>query len=145
MHDAKILQRYLRLALRQRLSLGVLASTHRDEFALALAAAARCFANDRTYTEAEVNERLRRWLARSGSMLSTDHVELRRWLVDNGVLARDGFGRAYSRSDAPADIAAAIEGLGDLDLDGACEDARAEEVAARAERKARWLETHRVT
>jgi hypothetical protein len=145
MYDAATLQRYLRLALRQGLSLGVLASTRRREFALALAAAARCFAEDRTYTEAEVNERLCAWLQQAGAMLTTDHVELRRWLVDNGVLARDGFGRAYSRSVAPADVTAAIEGFGDLDLDAACEQARVEAATVRAERKARWLETHPAT
>jgi hypothetical protein len=30
-------------------------------------------------------------------MVQTDHVELRRWLVDAGYLARDGWGYAYVR------------------------------------------------
>ena len=69
------------------------------DFALLMAAAAHAFAPDRTYTEPEVNERLRAWLAGAGAMLDVDHVELRRWLVDTGALARDGFGRAYARGD----------------------------------------------
>ncbi len=41
-------------------------------------------------------------------MLAVDHVELRRWLVDNAVLARDGFGRAYTRGQPHDEIAGMI-------------------------------------
>ena len=61
-----------------------------------LAVAARSFAPGRSYSEGEVNAILQDWLAREGSILSVDHVELRRWLVDCRVLARDDYGRAYA-------------------------------------------------
>lgn len=50
--------------------------------------------------ERQVNEWLKAQLAGPASFLDTDHVELRRWLVDAGWLARDGWGRQYRRVDA---------------------------------------------
>ena len=47
--------------------------------------------------ERGVNEALKAALAGPAACLATDHVELRRWLVDAGWLARDGFGREYRR------------------------------------------------
>ena len=51
-----------------------------------MAAAALAFDPQREYSEAEVNEVLKAWLAGAGAMLATDHVELRRWLVDCGLV-----------------------------------------------------------
>ena len=48
-------------------------------------------------TERQVNERLKAQLAGAAAFLDTDHAELRRWLVDAGWLARDGYGREYRR------------------------------------------------
>ncbi|MEO8755812.1 MAG: DUF2087 domain-containing protein, partial [Casimicrobiaceae bacterium] len=90
------IERLAALALRQGLSLGVMHSSSQSDFALMLASAAQCFVRSREYTEREVNDRLRAWLAGAGAMVAVDHVELRRWLVDSGVLTRDGFGRAYT-------------------------------------------------
>ena len=59
--------------------------------------AALRFEDGRSRTEREVNNQLLDWLAHKGSMLVTDHVELRRVLVNVGLLARDGFGRLYWR------------------------------------------------
>jgi hypothetical protein len=56
-----------------------------------------------------VNGRLRDALAGDAAFLDTDHVELRRWLVDTGWWRRDGFGRRYHRTPAdalPAPLAA---------------------------------------
>jgi hypothetical protein len=47
--------------------------------------------------EPEVNQALKAALAGAARCLATDHVELRRWLVDAGWLERDGFGRQYRR------------------------------------------------
>lgn len=47
--------------------------------------------------ERQVNEALRAQLKGAAACLNTDHVELRRWLVDAGCLHRDGFGREYRR------------------------------------------------
>lgn len=48
-------------------------------------------------SERDVNGALRARLAGAANFLDTDHVQLRRWLVDTGWLARDGFGREYRR------------------------------------------------
>ncbi|MDO8418420.1 MAG: DUF2087 domain-containing protein [Rubrivivax sp.] len=55
--------------------------------------------------EREVNLWLKAQLAGAAAFLDTDHVELRRWLVDAGWLWRDGYGREY-RPMAVADLAA---------------------------------------
>ncbi len=47
------------------------------------------------HTEREINKLLKTQLATTACFVATDHVELRRWLVDMGWLARDGFGREY--------------------------------------------------
>ena len=91
-HDP--LATWRRLCVRNGLSLGGLQSGRQQDFGVVLAAAALAFDDGATYTEAEVNERLKAWLADPGAMLGTDHVELRRWLVDMRLLDRDGYGRA---------------------------------------------------
>jgi len=126
------------LAVRRRLSLGVMHSANPDDFALVLAAAARVFAPVREYRERDVNDLLRAWLATTGAMLDVDHVELRRWLVDTGVLARDGFGRAYALGTPRTDIAAAIAALAPHDPAALARAAADEDAARRAARKARW-------
>ncbi|HVO87877.1 MAG TPA: DUF2087 domain-containing protein [Casimicrobiaceae bacterium] len=131
--------RFVQLALRRGLSLGVLASSSPADFAIVLAAAAASIAPSRTYTEREVNDRLRAWLEGPGAMLATDHVELRRWLVDNALLARDGFGRAYWRTEPDAEIAEVLAGLADVDLVTLCAQARSRDADERARRKARWV------
>lgn len=131
-------ERFAALAIRQGIALGALQSASARDFALVLAAAASGFAPERTYTEREVNERLRAFLARAGAMLATDHVELRRWLVDFRVLKRDGYGRAYARADAGDDIAALACELAEIDLDALARTAREADASRRAERKARW-------
>src|SRR5436190_10338923 len=95
--SARSLARLEALAVRQGLSVGVLASNSPADFALVMAAAGASFGPAETLSESQVNERIKAFLERGGAMLAVDHVELRRWLVDNGVLARDGFGRAYTR------------------------------------------------
>jgi hypothetical protein len=53
---------------------------------------------DAPMSEREVNAALQVALAGAACWLDTDHVELRRWLVDTGWLQRDGFGRVYQRA-----------------------------------------------
>jgi Uncharacterized protein conserved in bacteria (DUF2087) len=52
--------------------------------------------------ERDVNGVLRGVLDACAAFIDTDHVELRRWLVDGGWLARDGYGREYRRVDVAA-------------------------------------------
>jgi hypothetical protein len=126
------------LAVRRGLTLGVLASASPTDFALLLAAAGCAFAPGETLVEREVNERLKSFLAGAGAMLAVDHVELRRWLVDNAVLARDGFGRAYTRGTPGAQIAQAMVALAGFDLARIVAQARDRDAAKRAERKRVW-------
>jgi len=92
-------------------------------------------------TEREVNEALKASLAGAAGFLGTDHVELRRWLVDGGWLARDGFGREYRRVDAsslmPASqaLATALTGIDTLTLAASLRGSHATE---RAERRRAW-------
>jgi len=102
---------FLRLALKQGVSLGALHSGRREEFVAVLAAATLAFDPGRDYDEAAVNAALKPWLAGPGAMLATDHVELRRWLVDCGLLGRDGYGRRYRRPPPSAEWAPAIAAL----------------------------------
>lgn len=137
LHDAPV-ERFAQLPVRRGISLGVLYSSHRDDFRILLAAAASAFSGDRSYSEREVNEVLRGWLASAGTMLDIDHVELRRWLVDNRLLDRDGFGRVYTSGTPAPELAALVARLSDLDLAAMAESARARDASAREERKRKW-------
>lgn len=133
-----MLATFRRLAIREGLTLGALHAGRRGDFLVVLASAALAVGRGREYTEAEVNAALRDWLAGPGAMLATDHVELRRWLVDSGLLERDGYGRRYARSGAAGewvDVFVALEGA---DLAAEARAARSAEAARRAARKASW-------
>lgn len=49
----------------------------------------------RHYTERELNDELRQWTARFGTPVNLDHVTLRRFLVDEHYVQRDGAGQSY--------------------------------------------------
>jgi hypothetical protein len=84
-----------------------------------------------------VNDALRAWLAGPGAMLATDHVELRRWLVDLKLVERDGYGRAYRRAPPPPAFAAAVAAMAAIDAAAVAEEARTIHARDRAERRAR--------
>jgi hypothetical protein len=136
--STQLLQRLCSLAVRQRLSLGVMASTRPADLAVVLAAAGCTFGVGEILSEREVNERLLAWLAGTGAMLAVDHVDLRRWLVDTGVLARDGYGRAYTRGEPRPDIGQAMAALAPHDLATLVREARNAEAARREARKAQF-------
>ena len=98
------------LVLKRGLHLGLLAATDR---ALVLALAAAALEPGRPLREDEVNRRLTDWLADLGAMLQTDHVELRRWLVDTGFVVRDDWGHAYVRGPAQVEQARRLLGTAD--------------------------------
>jgi len=128
----KLPPRLAAVVVKDGVSLGLLAEGDR---ALVLALAASAIEPGRAHREADVNRVLESWLAGPGALLRTDHVELRRWLVDAGFVSRDGFGRAYVRGESEA--ARAIALLGDASA-GALADAVLTRRAARAtEREAR--------
>lgn len=127
------------VAVKRGVGLGSLASARGKSFAATLAAASLAIPADRVVTERDVNERLVAWLAGPGTMLATDHVELRRWLVDLGLVERDGYGRAYRRTAPPSAYAAAVEALAAIDPAAVAAQARDEQARVRAERRARHL------
>lgn len=130
-----------RLCVRNALSLRGLQSGRQQDLCVVLAAAALAFDDGATYTEADVNERLKAWLADPGAMLGTDHVELRRWLVDTRLLARDGYGRSYARASAPPAFQAALQALAGWDLSVVARNARDADARQRAQRKSAWKES----
>jgi hypothetical protein len=69
--------------------------TRRADQDLLLRLAAARFDADRNYSEAEVNEALRTWLATFCAPFGIDHVSLRRHLVDARLLERDRAGSSY--------------------------------------------------
>lgn len=85
------------LVVKEGVALGGLPATHRSA---ALGLAWTALPQGVGLSEAQVNTALKRCLVDECGFLATDHVELRRWLVDAGWLARDGFGRAYHRIEA---------------------------------------------
>ncbi len=91
--------------------------------------------------EPAINRALQAQLAGPAACLDTDHVELRRWLVDTGWLARDGFGREYRRVPLDA-LPAALQAIG-VELDAVdtaawAADARAQHAQQRAARQRAW-------
>jgi len=126
----KLPPRLAALVVKDGVSLGLLAEGDR---ALVLALAASAIEPGRAHREADVNRVLESWLAGPGALLRTDHVELRRWLVDAGFVSRDGFGRAYVRGEAEAARATALLGVGPA---AALEDAVLTQRAARAAERA---------
>lgn len=69
----------------------------------------------RSYTEPEINELLRTWNAEVAPAIQTDHVSVRRMLVDYGHLERTADGRAY-RVGFPARAVAFELDVEDLDV-----------------------------
>jgi Uncharacterized protein conserved in bacteria (DUF2087) len=93
-------------------------------------------------SEPEVNDVLRTVLAGPLCCLATDHVELRRWLVDGAWLQRDGFGRVYQRTAtadlAPWQLAHAQPLLARPDIAAWVADLRGAKALARERRRAAW-------
>lgn len=96
---------------------------------------------DATHNEAGINQLLKAQLAGPAAFLHTDHVELRRWLVDAGWLQRDGFGRAYQRvatTSLPAASQPLAQALQGLDTAAWTQALRAQQAALRAARRSAW-------
>ncbi|MBA4175701.1 MAG: hypothetical protein C0505_03945 [Leptothrix sp. (in: Bacteria)] len=129
-----------RLVVKGGVALGLLAP---DEQALALAFVWAGLPEGVVMNEREVNAVLREQLAGPVQCLATDHVELRRWLVDAGWLQRDGYGREYRRVAAgPALRRALAQALTEA-LAGQASTAwaaarRAAHEAEREARRQRW-------
>ena len=140
MKETSPIDRFAALSVRTGLSLGIMYSSRVADFNLMLAVAARTFVAGRSYSESEVNDVLKYWLAREGSILAVDHVELRRWLVDGQVLARDDYGRAYALGVPSPEIAALAAAVSGVDLRAHGAAARTRDAQAREKRKRQWAE-----
>ena len=90
----------------------------------------------RSYSEREVNEHLRRWKREVAPALESDHVTLRRWLVDYGHLERTRDGRQYRAGFPPRSVAFDVE-IYDVDLPATVAAFLAEQARKAAERRAR--------
>jgi hypothetical protein len=69
----------------------------------------------RVYREGEVNTLLRGWKRHVAPAIDSDHVTLRRLLVDYGHLERTADGRAYRVGFPPQPVAFALE-VDDVDV-----------------------------
>ena len=127
------------LVVKNGVALGLLGEADRG---LVLALAASAFGAGHDHREADVNRILSAWLDGTGAMLRTDHVELRRWLVDAGFIARDGFGRAYVRGPAEVAHAEALRGAGaTAEFDAALAALRVAGAAQRETRRQAYAES----
>lgn len=132
-----MLSRLETIAVKHDLALGLMGDADR---VATLAFAAIHFVPGTAYDERSVNALLVDWLGRGGAMLRTDHVELRRWLVDGGWLERDGFGRRYALAVGAPARAASVLGDASADaLTAAVARVRAVDAQRRAERRARHV------
>ncbi len=77
--------------------------TRQTDLELLLAIAAAQFAPRRGYAEREVNALLKAWLPLILTQHAVDHVTVRRYLVDYGLLRRDAFGSRYQLGDRELD------------------------------------------
>lgn len=99
--------------------------------AILLHALARSFAGGAEHTEKQVDARIQRWLLQTGRALETDHVALRRALVDDGFLAREPRGSAYRSSTRYKGLWSFDPGVSGVDPDAIV----AETLVRAAERK----------
>lgn len=89
-----------------------------------------------TYTEREVNEHLKRWQREVAPAIETDHVTLRRQLVDHGYLERKRDGSEYRVGFPAKSVAFAIE-IYDVDLRATVAAYLAEQARKAAEKRAK--------
>jgi len=132
------MDRVARLVVKEGVTLGNLGESDRS---LALAWVWVGLPADTVTDEPGVNAQLKQALQGPASCLDTDHVELRRWLVDGGWLARDGYGRSYQRvaaDELPAHQTALGQALDGTDTAAMVERLRLERVAARQARHEAW-------
>ncbi len=65
--------------------------------------------SDRTYTESQINDVLQEWNHDVAPAINSDHVTVRRFLVDYGHLVRTADGRMYQVGFPPHPIAFDLE------------------------------------
>lgn len=138
---AELMDRVARMVVKEGVTLGNLGDADRS---LALAWVWAGLPADTVMDERGVNSCLKQALQGPARFLDTDHVELRRWLVDGVWLARDGYGRSYQRVAAPALPAHQValgQALDGTDTTAQVDQLRLQRDAARRARHAAWQAT----
>ena len=135
------IERFRKLAIKRGLTPGALLDASPEDFNLLLLSLRREFVTARLYNESEINERLKNWLQTVGAMLEVDHVELRRWLVDLAILARDAYGHVYTVAPVPPHLMNMEADTLQIDFAREFSDANARESQKRAARKAAWQQS----
>jgi hypothetical protein len=133
-----LLQTLATLVVKDRVHLGGLPAAQRS---LALAWVWAGLPATAELNEPGINDELKGQLAGATCWLDTDHVELRRWLVDAGALSRDGFGRVYRRvplDSLPPALALPAQALAAVDTAAWTRAQRAAHQHARAARRQAW-------
>jgi len=131
--------RMSQLALRQGVHLSTLQQKAGGDLELLFASAALAFPSDAAFTEKDSNEILKRFLAGAGVMVATDHVELRRWMVDAGFLQRSDYGTDYRRGALPDWLSDAAQQLDFERVADAVAQARSANELQRESRRQAWL------
>jgi tRNA(adenine34) deaminase len=133
------LERLGQLAVRQGVHLSTLQQKDGRDLELVFASATLFFPADKLLDERGANTVLKQFLSTAGAMLDTDHVELRRWLVDTGFVRRSDFGSDYRRGTLPAWLDEAAASLDPHALADAVERAREARGAQREAKRQAWL------
>ena len=133
------LDRMSQLALRHGVHLSTLQQKDRRDLDLLFAGAALAFPQNGSLSEHVANEILKRFLASAGVMVSTDHVELRRWMVDTGFLQRSDYGTDYRRGSMPDWLSDAAATLDFERIASAVAQARSANEMQRETRRQAWL------
>ena len=133
------IERLSQLALRQGVHLSTLQQKAGGDLELLFASAALAFPSGASFTEKEANEVLKRFLAGAGVMVATDHVELRRWMVDAGFLQRSDYGTDYRRGAMPDWLSDAAQQLDFERIADAVAQARSANESQRESRRQAWL------
>ena len=133
------LDRMSQLALRHGVHLSTLQQKDGRHLELFFAGAALAFPRDVSLSEHDANQILKRFLATAGVMVSTDHVELRRWMVDTGFLQRSDFGTDYRRGVIPEWLVDAAQALDFERIANVVSQARSANEAQRETRRRAWL------
>jgi tRNA(adenine34) deaminase len=133
------LERMSQLALRHGVHLSTLQQKNGRNLELLFASAALAFPAGALLSEQDANEILKRFLASAGVMVATDHVELRRWMVDTGFLQRSDYGTDYRRGSIPDWLSEAVQTLDFERIANAVTQARTANESQRETRRQAWL------
>jgi tRNA(adenine34) deaminase len=133
------LDRLSQLAVRNGVHLASLQQKDGRDLELIFASATLYFPQEQLLDERGANDILKRFLATGGTMLETDHVELRRWLVDTGFVRRSDFGTDYRRGSMPAWLGEAARQLDADQIERAVSAARSARDEQREARRQAWL------